>query len=118
MLYTDPENYISSLSEKYTIVQTLGKGSYGKVVHCFNSRTHEEVAVKALIKSRIVRDEVLNELSIISSIQHPHIVEFRAVYENEKYIFIEMELLKGGTLKNQMDNHGAMSESVAAKIMK
>lgn len=70
----NPETFVSSLGEKYTIVRTLGKGAYGKVVHWINKETDEQVAVKALKKSKIVRDEVMLEVSIISSINHPHIV--------------------------------------------
>ena len=86
-------------------------------MHCINTNTREEVAVKTLRKSRIDRDEVMREISIISTIRHPHIVAFKALYENTEYIFIEMELLQGGTLKRHIDKYGALKESIAAKIM-
>lgn len=54
---------------------------------------------------------VMTEATIISRLDHPNIVKIGRVYENDQYIFIEMELLTGGTLEEHVDNVGPMSDS-------
>jgi serine/threonine protein kinase len=53
-------------------------------------------------KTDVNREELMNEVKILSKLNHPNIVKYRTARENSKYIFIEMELLKGGTLKEFM----------------
>ena len=60
----------------------------------------------------------MTEVEIISRLDHPNIVKIGRVYENDQYIFIEMELLTGGTLENHVDNVGPLSDNQASSIMK
>jgi serine/threonine protein kinase len=47
------------------------------------------------------RDELLFEMRLLANLRHPNIVSFRKARENSKYIFLEMEVLAGGTLKDK-----------------
>jgi serine/threonine protein kinase len=38
------------------------------------------------------------EIEVLKVCQHPNIIRFYDVFENEHYIYIVMELLKGGDL--------------------
>jgi serine/threonine protein kinase len=40
----------------------------------------------------------MEEVEILSSLDHPNIVKYRTVRENDNFLFIEMELLEGGSL--------------------
>ena len=59
----------------------------------------------------------MEEVNILSSLDHPNIVKYRTARENSKYFFIEMELLKGGSLKELLETR-RFSELEAAQIMK
>jgi serine/threonine protein kinase len=37
-----------------------------------------------------------NEIDILKQVDHPNIVKFYDIYEDEKYMYIVMELLGGG----------------------
>jgi len=41
---------------------------------------------------------MLNEVEILKSIDHPHIVKIYEYFEDENHIFIVMEFLDGGEL--------------------
>ena len=63
-------------------------------------------------------DIIMTEVEIISRLDHPNIVKIERVYENDQYIFIEMELLTGGTLEEHIENVGTLSDAQASSIMK
>ncbi|MCQ2819207.1 MAG: protein kinase [archaeon] len=62
----------------YTIEQTLGTGSFGRVKLSKNKKTGNYVAIKILKKFEIIKlrqvDHILNEVKILSMIDHPFLV--------------------------------------------
>lgn len=62
----------------YTFEQTLGTGSFGRVKLSKNKKTGNYVAIKILKKYEIIKlrqvDHILNEISILSMINHPFLV--------------------------------------------
>ena len=103
----------------YDFVKLLGKGAFGKVYHCINLETREECAVKILSKNTLHSeiDNIRNEVRILSSLDHQNIVKFRTLRQSRKHIYVEMELLSGGTLKSMMATR-TFSDEEAATIMK
>ena len=66
-----------------------------------NQNTKLEVAVKIVKKKELnLKDlELLKrEIEVIKILQHPSIIRFFDVFENQDYIYIVMELLLGGDL--------------------
>ena len=64
-------------------------------------------------------DMVRNEIEALKLCQHPNIVRLYDVMENVDYIFLIMELLNGGTLRDYMKrNNSKISESAARGIVK
>lgn len=63
----------------YTIEQTLGTGSFGRVKLSKNKKTGNYVAIKILKKFEIIKlrqvDHILNEVKILSMIDHPFLVK-------------------------------------------
>ena len=103
--------YLGKLSDKYIPQETIGEGAYGEVWRWLQIETHKEVAVKTFIKSKVDMDIIMTEVEIISRLDHPNIVKIERVYENDQYIFIEMELLTGGTLEEHIENVGTLSDA-------
>jgi hypothetical protein len=44
---------------------------------------------------------------------HPNVVDLKAVYEEEDYVHLVMELCAGGELFHQLEKHGGFFESKA-----
>jgi len=105
----------------YTLGDTIGKGQFGLVKVGFDVKTNEKVAIKILNKSIIRKLEQLNlmrlEIAIMKHCKHPNIIRFISDYENSDYIFIVMEYLRSGTLRQYLDKIKIkLNEKLAANI--
>jgi len=107
----------------YEILDDIGNGSYGVVKLGLQVSTKRKVAIKLITKSRLKPNEldfVKREIDILKFNTHPNIVEFLDHYENSEYIFIIIEYLKYGDLKdfiNKKVKKGELiKESTAALI--
>lgn len=59
----------------------------------------------------------MNEVEILKSIDHPHIVWIYEYFEDEKHIFIVMEFLDGGELFDRIKEKDFFSENQSWKLM-
>jgi len=91
----------ANLLDFYDLKETLGKGKYGVVKKAFHKHTEKECAVKLVKKKDLsIKDMELlrREIEVLKVCQHPNIIRFFDVFENQDYIYIVMELLSGGDL--------------------
>ena len=62
----------------YEMQRTLGSGSFGRVKLAKNKKDGNFVAIKILKKSELIKlkqvDHILNEIKILSMIDHPFLV--------------------------------------------
>jgi calcium-dependent protein kinase len=90
------------LQELYKITKFLGEGSFGKVFMAENkSDPSHQVAIKIIGKSHLSPEDIKSihdEVNILRKLDHPNIVKYYETYEDDKYIFLVMELCKGGDL--------------------
>mmetsp|Transcript_88374 Transcript_88374/g.248965 ORF Transcript_88374/g.248965 Transcript_88374/m.248965 type:complete len:725 (-) Transcript_88374:79-2253(-) len=79
----------------------LGTGSFG-TAYLAKNRIGEERVVKAVKKSRvkIPVEDVEREIMVMRQVDHPHIVRLFSWYEDRSRIYLVLEALKGGTLKD------------------
>ncbi|XP_030081334.1 titin isoform X13 [Drosophila hydei] len=85
---------------RFDIIEELGKGRFG-VVYKVQERAQPEqlLAAKVIkcIKSRD-RQKVLEEISIMRSLQHPKLLQLAASFESAREIVMVMEYITGGEL--------------------
>lgn len=85
------------LNGKYTLLQRLGKGSYGSVCLARSNITGETVAIKSvkgIFENMYEAKRILREICIMRILNHPHIVRIIEVLVTEKSfrtIYIVME---------------------------
>jgi serine/threonine protein kinase len=81
---------------------TLGTGSFGRVKIAKHKKTGYYVALKCMKKMEIIKskqtDHIMNEIKILASIQHPFIITFDGFTQDEKLIYLSLELVNGGEL--------------------
>ena len=86
----------------YEIGETLGTGSFGRVRISKNKKTNEYVAMKIMKKVDILKskqaDHIANEIKILSMIDHPFVIKFDGFTQDEKYLYLALELINGGEL--------------------
>ncbi|XP_056293072.1 NUAK family SNF1-like kinase 2 [Pseudoliparis swirei] len=105
-----------NLKHRYEFLETLGKGTYGKVKKA-KERSGRLVAIKSIRKEKIKDEQDLvhirREIEIMSSLCHPHIITIYEVFENKDKIVIVMEYASRGDLYDYICDKKNISEREA-----
>lgn len=114
-------NETSDIKDRYVLGEQLGWGQFGVIRECTDKYTGEVLACKSIAKERLVtQDDVRRvklEIEIMTRLSgHPNVVDLKAVYEEEDYVHLVMELCAGGELFHQLEKQGRYSE-YQAKIL-
>ena len=110
-----------SFKHNYKKLCKLGIGSFGKVYKAKEIDTEKIVAVKQIsINNSVLNHEsILKEINVLSNISHPNIVKYYKYYEENDRIYIIMEYLEGGTLKEFInDEKNKITEDICRIIIK
>ncbi|HVE42493.1 MAG TPA: serine/threonine-protein kinase [Planctomycetota bacterium] len=103
------------------IVEMIGKGSMGAVYKAKHVGLNRYVAVKllpSLSNDPELVKRLLFEARAIAKLEHPNIVQVYDVGFQRGYFFIVMQLLKGETLEERLNETGAMPVPTALDIIK
>lgn len=116
-------NHASNFTDRYVLGDQLGWGKFGIIKACSDKLTGEVLACKSIAKERLVtQDDVCSvklEIEIMTKLSgHPNVVDLKAVYEEEDYVHLLMELCAGGELFHQIEKHGRFSEHEARTLFK
>ena len=80
----------------------LGVGTFGKVWLVSHKRTGTPYALKQLNKREIIGhhqvEGVIREKNIMASIEHPFVVNLVATFQDDRHLFMLIELVQGGEL--------------------
>ncbi|KAM6232516.1 NUAK family SNF1-like kinase 2 [Spheniscus humboldti] len=105
-----------NLKHRYEFLETLGKGTYGKVKKA-RERSGKLVAIKSIRKDKIKDEQDLvhirREIEIMSSLNHPHIIAVHEVFENSSKIVIVMEYASKGDLYDYISERQRLTEQEA-----
>jgi len=75
-------------------------------------------AVKRINKKKHIKQKLLDrEIEIMTKIRHPNILFCKAVYENEQYIYLVLELVKGGELYDKIVEEGEYTEDETKEVV-
>ncbi|CAD7938606.1 unnamed protein product [Amoebophrya sp. A120] len=99
----------------------LGQGTYGSVVRGTHKETNQIRAVKCIPKgSKQVKnlDRFKQEVSIMKSLDHPNIVKLFESYEDQRNIYLVMELCQGGELFDRIIDSEKFNEKECAILMR
>ena len=90
----------------YRIIQPIGSGGMGDVYLGLQQSLQRRVAIKVIRKSLIEDDAVvqrfLKEGAIIAKLTHPNIIKVFDTGIHDDQLYLAMEYLEGGTLKERM----------------
>ncbi|GER25280.1 calcium-dependent protein kinase [Striga asiatica] len=116
-------NKTARLSDRYILREQLGWGQFGVIRECVDKFSGELLACKSISKDRLVTREDIKsiklEIQIMTELSgHPNVVDLKAVYEEEDYVHLVMELCAGGELFHKLEKHGRFSELEAQVIFR
>ncbi|KAK8956884.1 CBL-interacting protein kinase 32 [Platanthera zijinensis] len=104
---------------KYELGKTIGEGTFAKVRLGRNSETGEHVAIKILLKEKVLKhkvvEQIMREISTLKLIKHPNVICLKEVMGSKSKIFIVLEYATGGELFNKIINQGKMGEAEARR---
>lgn len=109
------------IEDDYVISKELGRGRFSIVCECVHKMTGVHCAVKIIDKATIEPEEkslLRTEIAVLKLVNHPNIIRMEGLYESKGYIYIVMEMLKGGELFERIVGRPRFSELEAAQLIK
>ena len=93
-----------------TIVERIGRGTYADVYRAHDPRLDRAVALKLLRRPDAPgagrEAEVIEEARLLARIRHPHVVAVHGAERIDGRVGIEMELVDGRTLEQDLRDNG------------
>lgn len=97
----------------YELGQTLGTGSFGRVKISKQKSSGKYFAIKVLKKAEIIKlkqvDHIMNEIKILSVIDHPFLINTEGFSQDDRYIYLVLDLINGGELFTYLRSVGKFS---------
>ena len=112
-----------NVSKQYNFGKLIGKGSFAEVYLCQRVTDNKEFAIKTITKAKIMEHSrnvrsVYGEIKVLRRITHPNIIKLYEVYEEDPYIHLVMEYLRGGEMFKRLQSKGVYSEKDASLAIK
>jgi serine/threonine protein kinase len=110
----------SLVRERYEISHLLGVGGMGRVYLARDRALSREVALKILDDRHAENPEFVErfrrEAKAAASLSHPNMITVYDAGEDDETPYIAMEHVRGGTLKNRLQERGALPPRVAIGV--
>lgn len=111
--------------EVYQLNARLKSGSFATVCRGTHRASGKKVAIKCVLRKDLPPTDdaaIFDEVAIMSSLSHPHIVPLIDFFEEKDCYFLVMELMSGGDLFDRIGKKKAYSEAdardLAVKMLK
>lgn len=98
--------------------QMLGEGGFGTVSLGTHRLTQAKRAIKKVPKRNIQSAEQLKkEIAVMKVMDHPNIIKLYETFEDHQYVYLVMEMCKGGELFDSVIAAGHFTEAQVAIVM-
>jgi len=108
-------SWVNQQIGRYRALSLLGYGGMGVVWRAHDESLRRDVALKILTQKREQGDKAslnldlfMQEARAVAKLQHPAVVSIYEVAEDKGHVFLALELMEGGTLKEFVDREGAI----------
>jgi len=96
----------------------IGEGTYGSVQRCQFKDTGQWRALKTINKTLVRNTEQFKEeMAIMKLLDHPNIVRLHETFEDERFVYLVLELCTGGELFDRITADGKFTEQAAASCV-
>jgi serine/threonine protein kinase/Tfp pilus assembly protein PilF len=110
----------SILSERYEIIEEIGKGGMGKVYKAFDKDIHENIALKIIRPEIASNTQIItrfqNELKMARKIAHRNVCKMYDLGKDGDTKYISMEYVQGEDLKTTIKRMGPLTIGKAIHV--
>ena len=100
----------------FNMLYAIGRGGFGKVWRVEGKKEKEQFAMKEMAKARIISkksvESVRNELDLLKLISSEFIVNVHFAFQDDRTLYLIMDLLLGGDLRFHIARKRKFSEEV------
>ncbi|EAR92243.2 calmodulin-domain kinase (macronuclear) [Tetrahymena thermophila SB210] len=118
------EMYIKEINSKdiredYFFERHLAQGEFGDIRIVKHKKTGQSRALKIVAKNKlgVKEKQVLNEIKILSKLDHPNIIKLYEYYQDRYAYYLIFELLLGGQLIEYIQETSYLPETQSASIV-
>jgi len=104
--------------DEYELKEKLGEGAYGSVYKVYQKTTNYIRAVKAIKKKSVYKDEFMNEIEVLKTVDHPNIIKLFDCYYDSIFYYMVEEYCNGGDLFDYIKKEKCFNERKASIIFK
>jgi len=106
---------------EYEVIRQLGKGGFASVYEARDRMLDRRVAIKQLLLDRAKDDKnikrFIQEARIAAALEHPNVITIYGLRIENKRIYMFLEYLPGGSLKDLLDREGKLPLPQAIKLI-
>ncbi|KAM4633832.1 triple functional domain protein [Polymixia lowei] len=108
----------SSFESYYTEITELGRGRFSVAKRCDQRGSKRAVAAKHVNKRLLRREQVLQEIRLLQSLDHPNLVGLLDTYETATSYVLVLEMADQGRLLDYIVSWGNLTEEKVALYLR
>lgn len=97
----------------------IGEGTFGKVYKGLNQSTGELLAIKQFYLadgSEEEVDDLQKEIAVMWELDHEHIVRYLGTSKTDRFLYIILEYVTGGSIASMLAQYGPFTESLIRRF--
>lgn len=99
----------------FELLRSVGKGAFGKVRVVKHKGTGNVYALKYINKQKCIAmnavENIIDERKLLELIHNPFICNLRYAFQDDKTLFMVIDLMMGGDLRFHLDRSGPFKEA-------
>ncbi|ORX50137.1 kinase-like protein [Hesseltinella vesiculosa] len=97
------------VSDQFDLLKLVGQGAFGQVHLIRHKKTKKMFALKSIEKTQCIRRHattyVVAERQLLEQLSYPLIVNLRYAFQDDSYLYMAMDYMPGGDLRQFMRQH-------------
>ncbi|KAI9520360.1 hypothetical protein NQZ68_018667 [Dissostichus eleginoides] len=108
----------SSFASYYTEITELGRGRFSVTKRCDQRGSKRTIAAKHINKKLLRREQVLHEVRLLQTLDHPHMVGLLDTYETAHSYVLVLEMADQGRFLDYIVSWGNLTEEKVALYLR
>ncbi|MCR9159397.1 MAG: protein kinase domain-containing protein [Nannocystaceae bacterium] len=105
---------------RFEVLEEIGAGGMGVVYRARDPKLDRDVAIKVMLTEQVSargRARLVREAQTLAKLNHPHVVTVYEVAEHESQVFVAMEFVAGGNLRDWLHEGDPSRAEILARFV-